>query len=299
VAPASEPLDTDQDRQRKFRRAGVVAIGVVTAVVARVALFGHESFDYRFFFEDWYEFISTHGGFSALEHDFSDYNVPYLYLITLLTYLPIPALAGIKLISVAFDLVLAYFTYRIVALRHPGSRWPPVAALIVLFLPTVATNSGMWAQADSIYAAFGLGGLSFLLRRRPWWAAVFFGLSLAFKLQAVFLPISTCFSRQRIRPRSTTGREAWPATGLLPAESRCPAGHPLPNSGSSPRSWRSPQCCGRPSVSSGTNPATTSEIHPLRSVNHRHRAEIRSSHPGGNRRTLGGRGHSPPSRAEG
>jgi len=164
-----------------------VAIGVVIAVAARVTLFGHESFDYRVFFKDWYEFISTHGGFSALKHDFSDYNVPYLYLITLLTYLPVPALTGVKLISVAFDLVLAYFTYRIVALRHPGSQWPPVAALIVLFLPTVATNSGMWAQADSIYAAFGLGGLSFLLHRRPWWAAVFFGLSLAFKLQAVFL----------------------------------------------------------------------------------------------------------------
>jgi Gpi18-like mannosyltransferase len=45
----------------------------------------------------------------------------------------------------------------------------------------------MWGQADSIYAAFGLGGVYFLLRRRPWLAGVFFGLSLAFKLQAVFL----------------------------------------------------------------------------------------------------------------
>jgi Gpi18-like mannosyltransferase len=45
----------------------------------------------------------------------------------------------------------------------------------------------MWGQADSIYAAFGLGGVYFLLRRRPWAAGVFFGLSLAFKLQAVFL----------------------------------------------------------------------------------------------------------------
>jgi Gpi18-like mannosyltransferase len=187
VATASESLDTEQDRQRTFRRAGTVAAGVVIAIAARVALFGHESFDYRVFFKDWYEFISTHGGFSALKHDFSDYNVPYLYLITLLTYLPIPALAGIKLISVAFDLVLAYFTYRIVGLRHPGSRFPAVAALIVLFLPTVATNSGMWAQADSIYAAFGLGGLYFVLCGRPWPAAAFFGLSLAFKLQAVFL----------------------------------------------------------------------------------------------------------------
>ncbi|MGN9845778.1 glycosyltransferase 87 family protein [Nonomuraea sp. H19] len=166
---------------------GLVAAAVVIAVVARVAMFGHESFDYKFFVKSWYDFISTHGGLGALKHRFADYNVPYLYLITLLTYLPIPPLAGIKIISVAFDLVLAYFTYRIVALRHIGRWLPPLAALIVLFLPTVATNSGMWGQADSIYAAFGLGGVYFLLRRRPWAAGVFFGLSLAFKLQAVFL----------------------------------------------------------------------------------------------------------------
>lgn len=164
-----------------------MAAAVVAAVVARVAMFAHESSDYQFFIKDWYDFISTHGGFGALKYDFSDYNVPYLYLITLLTCLPIPALVGIKIISVVFDLVLAYFTYRIVALRHTGLRTSSLAALIVLFLPTVATNSGMWGQADSLYAAFGLGGVYFLLRRRPWLASVFFGLSLAFKLQAVFL----------------------------------------------------------------------------------------------------------------
>jgi Gpi18-like mannosyltransferase len=97
------------------------------------------------------------------------------------------ALVGIKVISVVFDLVLAYFAYRTVALRHGGGWLPSSAALIVLFLPTVATNGGLWGQADAIYAAFGLGGVYFLLRRRPWPAGVFFGLSLAFKLQAVFL----------------------------------------------------------------------------------------------------------------
>src|SRR6185503_664130 len=116
----------------------------------------------RGFAKSWYEFISTHGGFSALKYDFSDYNVPYLYLIALLTYLPVPALTGIKILSMVFDLVLAYVAYRIVALRHPGRWSPPLAALVVLFLPTVATNSGMWGQADSIYAAFGVGGAYFL-----------------------------------------------------------------------------------------------------------------------------------------
>jgi Gpi18-like mannosyltransferase len=182
-----ESVDIDESRKRTRRRVGLVGAVVVVATVVRVAMFGHESSDYQLFIKDWYDFISTHGGFRALEHDFSDYNVPYLYLVTLLTYLPIPPLAGVKIISVVFDLVLAYFTYRIVALRHGGGWLPPLAALTVLFLPTVATNSGMWGQADSIYAALALGGVYFLLCGRPWLSGVFFGLSLAFKLQAVFL----------------------------------------------------------------------------------------------------------------
>ncbi|NGO10728.1 DUF2029 domain-containing protein [Streptomyces sp. HC44] len=187
MSGTSESVDIDEKQTRTSRRVGLVVTAVVLAVVARVAMFDHESTDFKFFVKGWYEFISTHGGFGALKYNFADYNVPYLYLIAALTYLPIPALIGIKVISVVFDLILAYFTYRIVALRHTGRRLPALAALLVLCLPTVATNSGMWGQADSLYAAFGLGGVYFLLRRRPWPAGVFFGLSLAFKLQAVFL----------------------------------------------------------------------------------------------------------------
>ncbi|MGP4005850.1 glycosyltransferase 87 family protein [Streptomyces sp. 4N124] len=187
MSAALESVGIDEKRTQTFRRVGLVAAATMLAVVVRVAMFDHESTDYKFFVKDWYEFISAHGGFGALKYSFADYNVPYLYLIAALTYLPIPALIGVKIISVVFDLVLAYFTYRIVALRHTGRRLPALAAVIVLFLPTVGTNSGMWGQADSIYAAFGLGGVYFLLRRRPWPAGLFFGLSLAFKLQAVFL----------------------------------------------------------------------------------------------------------------
>jgi Gpi18-like mannosyltransferase len=57
----------------------------------------------------------------------------------------------------------------------------------VLFAPTVVVNSAAWGQCDSIYAAFCLGSLYFLLRNKPWWAATFFGVALSFKLQAIFL----------------------------------------------------------------------------------------------------------------
>jgi Gpi18-like mannosyltransferase len=174
---------------RKSRGTPVVvaAVVVVVAVVVRVSLYDFESGDYRAFFAQWYTFIRSNGGFSALRYQFADYNVPYLYLLALLTYLPVPVLAGIKTISVLGDLLLASYVYRLVALRYPRG-WPAfAAAAVVALLPTVVMNSSVWGQCDSIYAAFAVGGLYYAVRSRPWLACVFFGLALAFKLQVVFL----------------------------------------------------------------------------------------------------------------
>jgi Gpi18-like mannosyltransferase len=162
---------------------------LIIALAMRAAMYRYQSGDYTIFVHRWYEYIDTNGGFSALKNtSFADYNVPYLYLLAILTYLPVPALAGVKAVSILFDLLLAFFVHRIVAQRYGAHSWQPfAAAAIVLFLPTVATNSGWWAQADSIYTSLAVGGFFFVVRRRPWWACVFFGLALAVKLQAVFI----------------------------------------------------------------------------------------------------------------
>ncbi|MBE1471733.1 hypothetical protein [Kibdelosporangium phytohabitans] len=163
------------------------AVIVSLSLAVRLVLFPFESLDYRAFVAQWYEFISANGGFSALRYQFADYNVPYLYLLAILTYLPVPALAGVKVISVLFDVVLALYVYKLVALKYPRGWWPFIAAVTVSVLPTVVTNGALWAQCDVIYAAFGLGGVYYAVRSRPWLACVFLGLALAFKLQVVFL----------------------------------------------------------------------------------------------------------------
>lgn len=165
----------------------VAALIAAMAIAVRLPMSGFESGDYRYFLEPWSQFIDSNGGFAALDKDFANYNVPYLYILAALTYLPVPTLVGVKAVSVLFDLLLAFFVHRLVALRHPDG-WPaPAAAAVVLLLPTVAVNSAMWAQCDSIYAAFGLGGLYAAIKSRPRLCGVFFGLALAFKLQIVFI----------------------------------------------------------------------------------------------------------------
>ncbi len=176
----------------RWRPSGPVVLTVAVVVLAlglRRLMFPAESDDYRYFLHPWYEFISGHGGFQALKDTgFSDYNVPYLYVLAALSHLPVHDLAGIKVVSTMFDLLAAYVTFLIVDLRHPERSWRPYAAgAVVLFLPTVAANSGWWGQADSVYSTLALAGVYAVLRHRPWWACTFLGVALAFKLQAVFV----------------------------------------------------------------------------------------------------------------
>lgn len=179
----------------------VLAVAVVVAFVVRFAFVNEVNSDYRVFLSPWYDALAAGGGFRAVGQEIGNYNPPYLYLLAAMTYLPIPKIAAIKLVSMVFDVVLATFAGLIV--RRRFGVWVCVLAFgVVLFAPTVILNSGYWGQCDSVYAAFCLGSLYFLLRRRPWWACVFFGLALSFKLQAIFflpvLLIVLVVNRQRL-----------------------------------------------------------------------------------------------------
>ncbi|WP_328857403.1 glycosyltransferase 87 family protein [Williamsia herbipolensis] len=212
VAPTTPPAPRG-DRSRLVRAAVLVVIAIA-ALGLRLAFLDHHSLDFTAFLDRWYTHIADNGGFAAFSESFADYNYPYLYLIAILTYLHIPALVGIKGISIAFDFVLAFFAYRIVGLRYP-TFWPRALVFgLILFLPTVVANSSYWGQADGIYSAFAVGGIYFLLRRRPWLACVFIGLALSFKLQAIFLIPVVAFLvlRRRIPWRSLL---AIPAVMLL------------------------------------------------------------------------------------
>ncbi len=88
-------------------------------------------------------------------------------------------------------------------------------------------NSAAWGQSDAIYTAFCLGSLYFLLKERPGWASVFFGLAISFKLQAIFfLPVLLIVLLRRkwamkylllipavfllmLAPAFLAGRDAW------------------------------------------------------------------------------------------
>jgi Gpi18-like mannosyltransferase len=64
--------------------------------------------------------------------------------------------------------------------------------LTVLIAPTVVCNSGMWGQADSIYAGLLLACIFLLMQGRGALAMMAFALALSIKFQSMFLAPALC-----------------------------------------------------------------------------------------------------------
>ena len=175
--------------QRRFEPAVLVALalGFFLALALRLSLFYFESGDYLVFLSPWYDSIVSYGGFSALEYAFSDYSPLYLYLLTLATYLPLPKLYAIKLVSISFDFLLALFVLLIVRLKYENRVVWVSSFFAALFAPTVFVNSALWGQSDATYASMLVASIYFAIQRRPNLSVFFFSVGLSFKLQAVFL----------------------------------------------------------------------------------------------------------------
>ena len=167
----------------------ILLTGVLLAILLRYPLLPFESGDYITHFERWYDFILQNGNFSALKYDFSNYNVTLLYLMATCSVL-FPESSKIfvlKGISIVFDFALAFFVYKCVYCKYHRRGEATLAALAILFAPTVVLNGAMWGQWDPIYTTCLVACLYFLLTRRQAAAFTAFGLAGSFKLQAIFL----------------------------------------------------------------------------------------------------------------
>ena len=164
----------------------LIAALVVIAILVRWVGFREKTTDMSIFFS-WYHQLGRIGGWRSLGADVGNYNAPFLYLLAFSHLLPGPLILKIKAIWVVFDVVLAFFAYRIVALRWPGSRIATATALIVVLLPTVVLNASFWGQIDAMWAAPALGGLYYLLRDKPWWGVALCGVAVAMKPQGIFI----------------------------------------------------------------------------------------------------------------
>lgn len=220
----------------KGRFTGVAPVSFLAILVLsglslliRYGLFDLFSSDYSKVLSSWLAAFQSAPGLKGFGITIGDYNVPYLYLLTgIAKTMPKETWPyGIKLVSMAFELVLAYYVMRIVSLRSGRYAVQCAAFFAVLFAPTVFGNSGIFVQCDAIYTAFAVGALYYGLCGKSRLCWLFMALSFSFKMQAVFLMpvlfVLLFIRRIRLRdcwlfpatfsallvPAIVAGREAW------------------------------------------------------------------------------------------
>ncbi len=157
------------------------------AMALRAYFMDYETLDYQNFLTRWVQFYRDNGGFRALDRSVGNYNIPYLYFMALFSYSSIKDLYLIKLLSILFDLLLAWGCTRVLGQFTHSVPRRIACFFAVLYLPTVFLNSAVWAQCDAIYVALAVLGIALALEDKPVRAMVMMALSFGFKLQAVFI----------------------------------------------------------------------------------------------------------------
>ena len=82
-------------------------------ILIRIVWINGKSGDYLGFLEPWIKTIIRFGGVKSLKYNIGDYNVPYVVILTIISYFK-NHLYLIKFVSIVFDFICAIFGYKIV-----------------------------------------------------------------------------------------------------------------------------------------------------------------------------------------
>ena len=163
---------------------------LLLAFGARAYVLNYETLDYQNFLTKWVEFFRTNGHFRAMQYSVGNYNIPYLYFLAFFSLLPMRDLYLIKLLSIVFDVLLAWGSMKLLGRFTKRCAAQLACFFTVLCLPTVFLNGAVWAQCDSSYTALLVIALWLALDERPCASMICAALAFGFKLQAVFvLPV--------------------------------------------------------------------------------------------------------------
>lgn len=188
-------------------------------IYVRVCLVYFMSGDFNSFLYNWVETLRPLSVGEALSQQLGDYNVPYMYILLIISRTGVDVLTAIKAVSCVFDVLLAFFVMQCVSVRTKDQRVLLAAYLLTLAIPTVFLNGAWWAQCDAVFCAFCVGSLWAALRRNGRWSVILWSLAFAFKLQAIFvLPaVIIAFVAKRIKLRYALWFPVVFVATLLPA----------------------------------------------------------------------------------
>jgi hypothetical protein len=160
------------------RRDFAMILSGIAAIYLPLSLFPAP--DVRIFLIPWLRQISETG----LSVPVGNYSPPYLYLVALFSWAPLPEFVTIKLLSIVGAVWLAGCVGRLVKTL---GRDPLPAAAVTLLLPTVSLNGPVLGQADTFWTGCCVLAVAEALKDRSGRVALWAGAAFAFKAQAAFL----------------------------------------------------------------------------------------------------------------
>ena len=170
------------DRADLLYLAALTVIGLAIRLILRVVT----TDDWAMYWDPWISDLKEMG-FSYLATDRYDYTPTFVYILWVISKLPINPMTAYKGLHIALDFVAAVIMGKI-AWKVTGSRLKSITAYgLMLLVPTICANSALWAQCDIIFMTFLLLCFYYFFEDRPCLAMFFFGMAFVFKLQSLFI----------------------------------------------------------------------------------------------------------------
>ena len=170
-----------------FYRKEIWLIIMCIGIIMKLLLFPIKLGDYNFYLEPWIKFIKENGYENSLKYNFYNYSPSYIYILIAIAKIGFNPLYSIKIVSILFEFILAYFVGKIAFIKYKNDLVYWISFAVVPLIPTLILNGAFWGQCDSIYSAFVLGSLYFILKKKEFLSIVFLGIAISFKIQAIFI----------------------------------------------------------------------------------------------------------------
>lgn len=166
----------------------ILFLAIITLLAAgvRVCARSFVADDWSIYWSSWLSELER-GGFGALAGDFYDYAPPVMYILYLITLLPVNAMTAFKGLCCALDFVGAALISAMVYECTGSTKKAHLSYGVFLLLPTVILNAAVWSQCDIIYTLLILGSVYFLIKNKTWTGMWFYGAAFAVKLQTLFI----------------------------------------------------------------------------------------------------------------
>lgn len=170
-----------------LQKKNVLYAIILLGIALKLTLFPVRLGDYNVYLEPWVNFIKSHGYFNSLQYDFYNYTPPYIFILIVIAKLGFSPLYSIKIVSVIFEYILAYYIGKIIYLKYLDKKWILTSLALVPLIPTVILNGAFWGQCDSIYSTFVVMSFYFLLQKKNFLSLLFLGIAFSFKAQTAFI----------------------------------------------------------------------------------------------------------------